>query len=181
MAPNKNRPWSICVFCGCLVMANHVAASGHIEMAGNILEFALPAAAAAMTIYKSDWAGSLQFGESLALSEGVTGILKYTVKERRPNGEDNYSFPSGHTSISCVSSEFMRKRYGWWYGAPMYALAAFVGYSRIESKHHYVHDVAAGAAIGFASGFIFTKPLRGVNVSGTAMAGNYTINCTGDF
>jgi membrane-associated phospholipid phosphatase len=152
-----------------------------IEMAGNILEFALPAAAAAMTLYMKDRTGALQFGESLVLNEGVTGILKYTIKERRPNGEDNYSFPSGHTSLSCVSSEFMRKRYGWWYGAPMYALAAFVGYSRIESKYHYFHDVAAGAAIGIASGFIFTKPFHDVTVSASAIAGGYTINCNGVF
>lgn len=162
-------------------MAGPVQASKRIEMAGNILEFVLPAAAAAMTIYKSDYHGTLQFGESLLLNEGVTGILKYTVKERRPNDEDDYSFPSGHTSISCVSSEFMRKRYGWWYGAPMYALAAFVGYSRVESNHHFIHDVAAGAAIGFASGFIFTKPYHDIKVSGSALAGRYGIQISGIF
>jgi membrane-associated phospholipid phosphatase len=164
-----------------LSAANPVRANDHIEMVGTILEFALPAAAAGMTIYMKDWTGTLQLGESVVLNEGVTVILKYTIKEERPNGEDNHSFPSGHTSISCASAEFMRKRYGWWYGAPMYACAAFVGYSRIESKHHFPRDVAAGAAIGIASSFIFTKPYHGVEVSASALAGHFNIQCRGVF
>ncbi len=174
------RFWSIALVFFLLSTGKPVSAMGRIELAGNVLEYVLPALAAGMTAYLKDWPGTLQFGESLVLNEGVTGILKYTVKERRPNGEDNYSFPSGHTSISCVSSEFMRKRYGWRYGVPMYCLAAFVGYSRIESKHHYAHDVLAGAALGIASGFIFTKPLHGITVSASAVAGRYGIDCVGD-
>ena len=52
----------------------------------------------------------------------------------------------------------MRRRYGLKWGVPFYALAAFVGYSRVESRNHYTHDVVAGAAIGIASSFIFTRP-----------------------
>ena len=55
----------------------------------------------------------------------------------------------------------MRERYGLEYGIPAYALASFVAYSRVESGEHYAHDVIAGAAIGIASSYIFTKPYRG--------------------
>jgi membrane-associated phospholipid phosphatase len=160
---------------------SNVRAAAPVENAGNFLEFALPIFAGGMTVYLKDWQGAIQFGESFTLNEIVTGAIKYTVKERRPNGEDNYSFPSGHTSVSCVSAEFMWKRYGWQYGVPMYALAAFVGYSRIESKHHYPRDVAAGAAIGFISAFVFTKHYHGVEISGTALAGRFGIKCSGVF
>jgi membrane-associated phospholipid phosphatase len=164
-----------------LSTVNPARANDRIEMSGNILEFVLPAAAAGITAYMKDWTGTLQLGESIVLNEGITGILKYTVKERRPNGEDDHSFPSGHMSLSCTSAEFMRKRFGWIYGTPMYALAAFVGYSRIESKHHYLHDVAAGAVIGIASGYIFTRPYHGIEISGSALAGHFAIRCSGSF
>src|SRR5207247_9514252 len=78
---------------------------------------------------------------------------------RRSGG--GQSFPSAHTSISFSAAEFMRERYGLEYGVPAYALASFVAYGRVESKQHYAHDVIAGAAIGIASSYIFTKPYRG--------------------
>jgi membrane-associated phospholipid phosphatase len=172
---------SILILSWLLLAPVHASSKSGIEWAGDVIAASLPATAVAMTLWKRDWNGTLQFGESFLLNEAVTWTFKCTVRERRPNGEDNLSFPSSHTSISCVSAEFMRKRYGWWYGAPMYALAACAGYSRIESKHHYFHDVAAGAAIGFASGFIFSKPYRGVKVTGSAVAGRYNVRCSGEF
>jgi membrane-associated phospholipid phosphatase len=58
----------------------------------------------------------------------------------------------------------MRKRYGWEYGVPAYAAASFVAYSRVEAKQHFPHDVIAGAAIGIASSYIFTRPYKGWHV-----------------
>jgi membrane-associated phospholipid phosphatase len=169
------------IFCAVFIAICPVRANDRIELAGDILAGVLPAAAAGMTVYLKDWTGTKQFGESVLLNEGVTWILKYTVKERRPNGEDYHSFPSSHTSISCASAEFMRKRYGWLFGVPMYAASAFVGYSRIESKHHYPRDVAAGAAIGMLSSFIFTKSNHAIEVSGCAPAGRFMVRCSGTF
>jgi membrane-associated phospholipid phosphatase len=83
---------------------------------------------AGMTLIYWDGKGALQFGESVALTEGVTYGLKYTVQETRSNGGSN-SFPSGHTSISFCSAEFIRKRYGWEFGLPAYVAATFIGYS----------------------------------------------------
>ena len=62
----------------------------------------------------------------------------------------------------------MRKRYGWEYGVPAYALASFVAYSRVEAREHYPHDVIAGAAIGVLSSFIFTRPYHGWSVQAEA-------------
>jgi membrane-associated phospholipid phosphatase len=93
----------------------------------------------------------------------VTYGLKYTISEKRPNGGSR-SFPSGHTSLSFSAAEFMRKRYGWEYGVPAYAVASFVGYSRVESNQHHPRDVFAGAAIGILSSYIFTRPYAGWNI-----------------
>lgn len=155
----------------CILRYNPATASDAIVTAGDILSVFLPVGAGGLTIYNRDWNGALQLVESVALNEGATYVLKYSVNERRPNG-GNYSFPSGHTSISFTSAEFMRKHYGWWYGIPCYALAAFVGYSRIEGHYHYFHDVAAGAGIGFLSAFIFSRPYKRLQVT-TVSDGRY--------
>jgi membrane-associated phospholipid phosphatase len=58
----------------------------------------------------------------------------------------------------------MRKRYGWEYGIPAYAAATFVAFSRVEAKDHYTHDVIAGAFIGIASSYLFTRPYHGWHI-----------------
>jgi membrane-associated phospholipid phosphatase len=130
------------------------------------LQIALPATAAALTLGFKDGDGAWQLGESLAVTLAVTYGLKYTVREKRPDDDRRDSFPSGHTSISFSAAEFLRKRYGWEYGVPAYLLASFVGYSRVESKQHYTHDVLAGAAIGIASSYLFTRTYEGWKVGG---------------
>jgi len=144
-----------------------VRASDEIASAGDILQIALPITAAGLTLAYWDGKGALQFGESASVTLGVTYALKYAVNETRPDG-GHQSFPSGHASISFSSAEFMRKRYGWGYGVPAYALASFVAYSRVEAREHYAHDVIAGAAIGIASSYIFTRPYKGWHVQADA-------------
>jgi membrane-associated phospholipid phosphatase len=138
-------------------------AGDSIAEAGDVLQFVLPVTAAGLTLSYWDGNGALEFGESAALTLGVTYGLKYTVNEKRPNG-GGQSFPSAHTSISFSSAEFMRKRYGWEYGIPAYAAASFVAYSRVEAGEHHPHDVVAGAAIGIVSSYIFTKPYKGWHI-----------------
>ncbi len=142
-------------------------AGDNIATAGDVLQYVLPATAAGLTLGHRDGKGALEFGESAALTLGVTYGLKYTVNEKRPNG-GSHSFPSAHTSISFSAAEFMRKRYGWEYGIPAYAAASFVAYSRVEVGEHYPHDVVAGAAIGIVSSYIFTKPYKGWHVEADA-------------
>jgi len=107
----------------------------------------------------------------------VTFGLQYTIDEKRPNGEP-HSFPSGHTSISFASAEFVRNRYGWKYGLPAYVLASFVAYSRVEAKQHYIHDVLAGAAIGIVSSYLFTRPYEGWHNQAEADHNYYGIRLT---
>jgi membrane-associated phospholipid phosphatase len=158
-----------------LVVNSNTNASDEIERAGDILQFVLPATAAGMTLIHKDLDGTIQFAESAALTMGVTYGLKYTVDAERPNG-GKYSFPSGHTSISFASAEFIRKRYGWEYGIPAYAVASFVGYSRVEANQHYTRDAVAGAAIGILSSFLFTDPYQNVHVQLTGDSQSIGIN-----
>src|SRR5215831_6788528 len=134
------RAFSIALFLFCF----DACAGDAIETAGDILQYVIPATAGGLTLGYRDYRGTLQFGESFALTEGVTYGLKYTVNETRPNGSKQ-SFPSGHTSVSFCGAEFIRKRYGWELGIPAYAAASFVAYSRVEANEHYPQDVIAGA------------------------------------
>ncbi|HEY3278678.1 MAG TPA: phosphatase PAP2 family protein [Syntrophorhabdaceae bacterium] len=157
----------VIAFLLCLITGAGVHAGNSIEAAGEVLTLLLPATAAGITAYQKDGKGALQLVESVALTAAVTYGLKYTITESAPNG-DSHSFPSAHTSLSFSSAEFLRKRYGWEYGLPAYAAATFVAVSRVEAKDHYVHDVLAGAAIGIASSYIFTKPYNGWNIQAAA-------------
>jgi membrane-associated phospholipid phosphatase len=139
-------------------------AEDYIARAGDVLQYALPATAVGLIIAHDDGDGAIQFASSAALTVAVTYALKFGINARRPNG-GNHSFPSGHTSISFSAAEFMRNRYGIEYGAPAYALASFVGYSRVESDNHYIRDVVAGAGIGALSSLLFTTPYEDWNVS----------------
>ena len=148
-----------------------------VQTAGSVINVALLSAATAATFGHHDSVGTRQLALSLGVTWTVTLVLKRAINETRPNG-GGYSFPSGHSSSSFGSAEFMRRRYGWKWGAPFYALATFVAYSRVESKMHYTHDVIAGAAIGVASSFIFTKPRQSwtAGVSGDAHGAQFTFS-----
>jgi membrane-associated phospholipid phosphatase len=162
-------------FCGVAIIA--AQAADNIQQAGDVLQYALPVAAAGLTLGHKDGKGALQLGESIGVTLGVTYALKYTVTEKRPNG-GGQSFPSAHSSLSFSAAEYMRKRYGWEYGVPAYAAASFVAYSRVESRAHHPQDVIAGAAIGIASSYIFTKPYRGWKVQANAGEGYYGFSLT---
>jgi len=149
-------------------------ASDRIALAGDIFQYLLPATAAGLTLGYKDGDGALEFGESAALTLGVTYGLKYSIDEQRPNG-GRHSFPSGHSSISFCSAEFMGKRYGWEYGIPAYAAASFVAYSRVEAREHYPHDVIAGASIGIVSSYIFTRHYKGWDIGLAADRNHYGI------
>ena len=54
-----------------------------------------------------------------------------------------------------MGAEFIRKHYGPWWGAPAFAAAGWVGYTRVQSHNHYWRDVIGGAVVGIASNYDF--------------------------
>jgi membrane-associated phospholipid phosphatase len=144
-----------------IISSAYVHANDSIEAAGDVLVYLLPATAGGLTIAYRDGNGALQLMESMVLSLGTTFALKHIISEERPNHDDHYSFPSAHSSASFSSAEFLRKRYGLEYGIPAYAVATFVAFSRVQAEQHYVHDLVAGAVIGIASSYLFTRPYKG--------------------
>lgn len=129
-----------------------------VKLSTDIIANALPAAALIGTLCMKDWQGLLQGVEVAAVTAALTYGLKYTVRERRPDGADMHSFPSGHSSLSFASATYVQMRYGWKFGVPAYILSTYVAWGRVFSKKHYVWDCVAGAAIGAGSALIFTTP-----------------------
>ena len=122
------------------------------------LVIALPTAALAGILIQKDWKGLIQGVETAGVTAATTLILKYAIKEDRPDHSNMHSFPSGHSSISFATAAFLQRRYGWAVGGPAYALSCYVAWGRVYAKKHHVWDVFAGAAIGAGSAYIFTRP-----------------------
>jgi len=134
----------------------HASDSGWAT-ASDVGRDALVITALGLPAVKGDWQGDKQAAFSIGAAFAVTAALKETIHEERPDGSDNKSFPSGHTSASFAAAATLEKRYGWEIGLPAHAVAAFVGVARVEANKHFVHDVIAGAAIGEASGWLLTR------------------------
>ena len=148
------------------------ARSDVLETSGDIGAVAVPVAAAIMTLAKHDKEGMIQFTKSFATTMAASYGLRYAIQENRPNGHDR-SFPSIHTSSAFAGAAFIQRRYGWAYGIPAYVVSTVIGYSRIDAKEHWTHDVLAGAAIGIASNLIFTTRVKDVQVI-PAVSSNFT-------
>jgi membrane-associated phospholipid phosphatase len=85
------------------------------------------------------------------LTQLVTQGIKLATHRTRPDGSA-YSFPSGHAATSFATATVLQRHYGWKAGLPAYALATYVGASRVQDSRHYLSDVLFGAALGIAAG-----------------------------
>jgi membrane-associated phospholipid phosphatase len=111
-------------------------------------------------------ADAAHLGVALFRAQVVNGILTRSLKmfpRARPYQDEGDvgkgSFPSGHASASFATATVLHRRFGWRAGVPAYALATYVGISRLEGVH-YLSDVTFGAALGIASGLTVALPVR---------------------
>lgn len=157
---------------GTLLFSSHPVCA---EDDGSVLRTLIPAVAYGTTFYMHDHDGRVQFYKSFFTNLGTTYALKAVISKTRPNGEDDDSFPSGHTSVAFQGAAFIHKRYGLKYAAAAYLGASYVGWRRVATDNHYTIDVVAGATIGIVSSFIFTRPYKGFVVTPLADNGFYGI------
>jgi len=129
-----------------------------VRTSGDVGAILIPVAGLTAILINKDWQGLKQGVFAGATTLGVTYALKYIVKKDRPDHSDRHSFPSMHTSVSFTAASFIQRRYGWKWGIPAYVVSSYVGWSRVYGKKHDWWDVAAGAAIGIGSSYIFTRP-----------------------
>ena len=89
--------------------------------------------------------------QAQVLNTVMTAGLKLAVDRTRPD-QGRYSFPSGHTSATFATATVLQRQLGWKIGAPAYAIATYVGASRMTENRHFASDVIFGAAIGVVAG-----------------------------
>lgn len=96
--------------------------------------------------------------KATAYSTATTTILKYTAREPRPIDHNwKNSFPSGHTTSAFAFSGYVMAEHEYWLGVPALLFSTFIGYSRINDNMHWLHDVTAGATIGWVYGWGISK------------------------
>jgi membrane-associated phospholipid phosphatase len=112
------------------------------------------------------------------MSFAIVTPLKLGTNRLRPNGENDDSFPSGHTAQGFISATFLHREYGHlspWYSIGGYAIAGSVGALRILNNKHYLSDVLFGAGIGLLTtniaylthGYRRTKRIEGLTIMPT--------------
>jgi membrane-associated phospholipid phosphatase len=92
-----------------------------------------------------------KFGSDLFRAQAINGFLTIALKaginRRRPNGGP-YSYPSGHSSVAFAAAGTVYANFGKTWGIPAFAVAGYVGLSRLQERKHYVSDVMAGGILG---------------------------------
>ena len=102
-----------------------------------------------------------RFSYDLAQAEALTSLMTFGLKHAtgriRPSGENDLSFPSGHTSTAFTAATVLGYHYGPIASVAGYAAASFFAVCRLDSSKHYLSDVVAGATIGYIVGRTVTR------------------------
>ena len=152
---------SLCV----TIASNAIAQDFDYEKLGDNLQIALPISAFTSTFIWKDHSARApgQFIQAMGTSFVITHSLKRLINKERPNGGE-HSFPSGHTSAAFTGAAFIERKYGFQAGIPVYLLASYVGWSRVNANKHDYWDVIGGILVGYGSAYIFTTPINKIKL-----------------
>lgn len=141
-----------------LTLVTATAQAQFVENSTTVLCFLPSVTAAANTLARHDRRGMLQLGLSSAACIVTNYGLEAAITKDRPNGKGHHAFPSTHTAAAFNGATFLTRRYGWKWGVPAYAIAAYVGWGRVHIEKHDWWDVIGGAVIGSGTALAFARP-----------------------
>ncbi len=160
---------------GAREMLMRVRATAAAERVSDALGFGAAPLACLAALVRVDGLGlalvrdALKVLRAVAVTGALNQVIKFAAPRERPFaagaaealGRDRYgSFFSNHTSAvaamaTATARLAARRGASGWIGAPLFALALFVGYLRLAADQHYLTDVLAGAAFGTGAGALF--------------------------
>lgn len=88
---------------------------------------------------------------AFATMAAITNVVKYSIREKRPDSSRRNSFPSGHTATAFTGAELIRVEYGIGPGVVAYVVATNVAFLRLYNNRHWLNDVIGGAGLGILS------------------------------
>lgn len=140
------------IFVCCSLIASDSSAGGPFSLSrpnklSDLFMVMTATYALGMTSREQDFDGTIELGLSVLGAQLATEGIKSLELERRPNGSDYKSFPSGHAAAAFSSAMFVHRRYGWKSAIVPYAMAGITGWGRVAADAHYWHDVLGGAAV----------------------------------
>ena len=100
------------------------------------------------------WNRTAILAKSQFLALGSTYLLKKIIKKPRPDGSNEFGFPSGHSAIAFSGATMLSMEYGEnypWVPYAAYTVASGVGALRVAHNKHYWSDVIFGAGLGILS------------------------------
>lgn len=128
------------------------------RQAGDALSYLLPAGVLTAELWRGEREGAKQFGVSFAATVAVAELLKRTTGVERPDHTNDQSFPSGHAARAFAAATYVHRRHGFESAWPLYALATYVGYTRVQSQRHRWTDIAGAAALAGTSTWVVVAP-----------------------
>lgn len=152
---------------------------GDLSHYGDLAGQMVPNAAYVLGQSIAAWAGddrgksrAIGMFKATAYAATATTVLKYSVREPRPNErKDRNSFPSGHSTTAFAFAGYVLMEHGWGWGVPALGLATLTAASRINDNKHRTHDVLAGATIGMA----YAMGIAGLQGTGKLVASRYQV------
>jgi membrane-associated phospholipid phosphatase len=128
----------------------------HFSDAGRFVLVA--GAIAAPLVNRRDLRGSFNALTSILAVAALSKAIKAFWREPRPNGENNNSFPSQHSSECFAAATALERELGQPVGPAAFALAGAVSYARIVCGKHHPVDVVAGAGMGITAANLTCGP-----------------------
>lgn len=106
---------------------------------------------------ENKWEALTAHAASYAIGLGTMYAGKYIVKRTRPDGGDQLSFPSGHTTSAFIAATILDAEYGSkypWLSGIGYGIATLTGVGRVLNNRHWATDVVTGAGVGIAGTYL---------------------------
>jgi len=130
----------------------HTTLDNYLTAAPAVMMYGLDAAGVKS---RNNWVNQTMM---LTLALATNALLSWSTKEltnvERPDGSDNLSYPSSHTSVSFTMAEVLHQEFkekSTWISISGYTFATAVGAMRILNNRHWLSDVVGGAGFGILS------------------------------